>query len=522
MFPLLFLGAAGMAVYVLLGRLVRSQRAEIGVLLALGLSRRRVINHYLGFGIIAALAGAIPGALLGLALGGVVTEVYTGELGIPTRVIGFYPETPLIGIAFAFVVGVVAALVPAYRASRVTPAEAMRGTSESVGSTSLIERLIPPLGRLPGRWKLVIRGIGRSRARSIATVVGIVLAVTLVLTSWGLLDTVQVLVDRQYGQIERQSFEALTLQPVDQSQISAVAAIDGVVAAEPAAQLQVGLSTAVDSYGTTLVAFQPDTSMHTFLAPDGSAQSLPADGLLVGDALRSKLHVAPGDTLTLTSADGATVQASVTGFVHEPLGTYAYASLDYVRSLLGTDATDAQVRSILVRTSDGADPASVRSALKGVPGVATVVDSQAIKSLLDQFMGLFYAFVGVMFVLGSLLAFALIYATISANVSERSVELANLRASGMSAAEIGRLITAENLLLTAIGVVPGLIVGYLGAAEFMAAFSSDLFAFDLQVRPLSFIAAALAAFAAVALSLVPALRAVRSVDLGRVVRERAT
>ena len=522
MFPVLFLGAAGMAVYVLLGRLVRSQRAEIGVLLALGLSRRRVIGHYLTFGVIAALGGALPGALLGVALGGLVTEIYTGALGIPTRVINFYPETPLIGLAFAIVVGLLAALAPALRASRVTPAEAMRGTTASIGSESLFERLIPPLRRLPGRWKLVVRGIGRSRARSVATVVGIVLSVTLVLTSWGMLDTVRILVDRQFGQIERQALEVVTLDPVTSTQLGAAAAIAGVEAVEPVARVPAGLSTAAGSYGTTVVAFQADTQMHTFLAADGSAETLPTDGLLVGDALRGQLDLKTGEPITLTTADGTSMPARVAGFVHEPLGTYAYASLDYLRQGLGSATVDDQVRSMMVRLTNESARSDVTSALSVLPGVATVVDSDSLRSLLDQFMGLFYAFVGIMFVLGALLAFALIYATISANVSERSVELANLRASGMSAGEIGRMITAENLLLTAIGVVPGLIVGYLGAAEFMSAFSSDLFAFDLQVKPISFVMAAAAAFAAVALSLVPALRAVRNVDLGKVVRERAT
>ncbi len=522
MFPLLFLGAAGMAVYVLLSRLVRAQRAEIGTLLALGLSRGQVIRHYLAFGAVAALAGAIPGALLGLALGGIVTGLYTGELGIPTQVIRFYPETPLIGVAFALVVGLVAALVPALRASRMTPAEAMRGTSVATGGQSLAERFIPPLRRLPSRWKLVIRGLGRNRARSIATVVGIILAVTLVLTSWGLLDTVQVLVDRQFGQIERQSLEAATFAPVTQAELDVVAAINGVSAAEPVARIPAGLASGEGNYGTTLVGFEQGTSMHTFLAPDGSSEELPADGLLVGDALRSKLSLTSGETVTLTTEDGGSASVRIAGFVHEPLGTYAYASLDYLRATLGAAAVDAQTLSIFVRVGDAASVNTVRSSLDNVNGVATVISSDAIKQLLDQFMGLFYAFVGVMFVLGALLAFALIYATISANVSERTVELANLRASGMSSGEIGRMITTENLLLTAIGVVPGLIVGYLGAAEFMAAFSSDLFAFDLQVRPLSFVAAALAAFVAVALSLWPALRAVNQVDLGRVVRERAT
>jgi len=521
MFPMLFLGAAGLTVYVLLGRLVRAQRGEIGVLLALGLRRRAIVSHYVSFGLVAALAGAIPGALIGVGLGDLVTTLYTGELGIPTRVVNFYPDTPLIGIGFGLLMGVLAPLAPAVRAARMSPGEAMRATSVSVGEISLAERLVPPLRRLPERWKLIVRGIGRNRLRSGATVLGIVIAITLVLVSWGLLDTTQVLVDQQFVQIERQSIELTTLGPVSNSLLAEVTATPGVTAAEPVARLTVGLSTATGSYGTQLVGFVQDTQMHGFLAPGGAAVQLPASGLLVDDALRSKLGLASGDNVTVTTSDGSKATAVVAGFVHEPLGAYAYGALPYVRQVLGQQSVDSQTRSVMVRT-DGAASQTVRDALSKLPGVVAVVRSDSLKSLLDQFMGLFYVFVGVMFVLGALLAFALIYATISANVAERSVELANLRASGMSAGQIGRMITTENLLLATIGIVPGLIIGYLVSAEFMASFSSDLFAFDLVIRPLSFVAAALAAVLAVGLSLVPTLRAVGRVDLGTVVRERAT
>ena len=522
MFPTLFLGAAGMAVYVLLGRLVRSQHAEIGVLLALGLSRRKVITHYLGFGVVAALMGGVPGALLGAVLGGLITDIYTSVLGIPTRVIVFYPETPVIAIAFAVLVSLLAALVPALRASRLTPADAMRGVAAARGGESVLERLLPPLRRLPGRWNLVVRGLGRSRARSIATVIGIILSVTLVLTSWGLLDTIEVLLDRQFGQIERQSIEAITLAPVREGDVATVQEIGGVAAAEPVVRLPVGISTDRGTYGTSLVGFRTDTTMHSFLAPDGSWRGLPETGLLIGDALRDRLGITGESTVRVTTEGGVSGELEIAGFVHEPLGTFAYASLDYLASTLGADTVSTNPRSIFVRLTDGAARGDVRAALSDLPVVVTTIDSEAIRELLDQFMGLFYAFVGIMFVLGALLAFALIYATISANVSERTVELANLQASGMSVGQIGRLITAENLLLATIGIVPGLVVGYVGAAVFMAAFSSDLFAFDLQVRPLSLLMAAAAAMAAVALSLVPTLRAVASVDLGKVVRERAT
>jgi putative ABC transport system permease protein len=522
MFPVLFLGAAGLAVYILLGRLVRSQRAEIGVLLALGLSRRRVINHYLSFGLLATSIGALLGAVLGVLLGGLVTELYTSELGIPARVINVYPETPLIGVLVGLLAGLLGALVPALRAARVTPAEAMRGASTGIGHASLLERVLPPLRRLPSRWKLVIRGIGRSRARSLATIVGIILSVTLVLTSWGLLDTVQVLVERQFGQIERQSLDAATLAPVDAQQLAAARALNGVAAAEAVARVPVALSTATGSYGTVLVGFQADTQMHDFLAADGSSQPLPANGLLLGAALQSRLGVDVGDAVSLSVSGASPVTATVAGFVHEPLGTYAYGSLDYLSAELGTTTVTDATRSIMVSLTSDAAKTSVEQALGSLPGVISVTNSDSLRELLNQYMGLFYVFVGAMFALGALLAFALIYATISANVSERTVELTNLRAAGMTIGEVGRTITAENLLLTALGVVPGLVVGYVSAAVFMAAFSSDLFAFDLQVRPLSFVAAALAVFVAVGLSLLPALRAVSRVDLGVVVRERAT
>jgi len=137
-------------------------------------------------------------------------------------------------------------------------------------------------------------------------------------------------------------------------------------------------------------------------------------------------------------------------------------------------------------------------------------------------MGLFYAFIGVMLVLGGLMAFALIFNCLSANVLERSVELTALRALGMSAATVGRLVTAENLLLTVVALVPGLIVAYAMAAVFMASFSSDLFQFNLEVRPTTFIGTAIGIIAVAFLSQWPALRAIRRIELTKAVRERAT
>jgi putative ABC transport system permease protein len=526
MFPLLFLGAAGLTTYVLLSRLVMQQRAQIGLLVASGYRRRAILRHLLGFGLVTGAAGGIPGAIAGVALGGVVTDLYTGIMGLPdvVRIVELRPLTVLLGILFALGAGALSALAPALRASRISPAEAMRGSVPlGAGGASLVERLIPPLRGLPARWKMVLRGIGRNRVRSLSTMLGVALAAILVLVSWGMIDTMGVIVDRQFHQIDRQDAEIVLAAPATDSTLAAVAGVDGVAAAEPVAHLPVLVATADHSYVTTLDGFQPNTTMHGFLASGGGTEPLPDDGLLIGSALKDQLKVNVGDTVTVTlTSTGASMTDRVAGFVNEPLGTLAYASLPHLEALFGADAVAGATRFIQARYDAGAASDAVTKRLESVSGVLAVSDSQAIAKIFNALMGLFYAFVGVMLAFGAVMAFAILFVTIGSNVAERGTELATMRAMGMPIGVLGRVVSGENLLLTLAGIVPGLVLGYVAAAGFMASFNSDLFTFDLSVRPLTFVGTALGILVAAALSQWPALRAVRRLDLARVVRERAS
>jgi putative ABC transport system permease protein len=164
----------------------------------------------------------------------------------------------------------------------------------------------------------------------------------------------------------------------------------------------------------------------------------------------------------------------------------------------------------------------VRARVAALSQVGAVVDSRALYTAAQSFMGLFYAFVGLMVVLGGVMALALIYTTMSANISERLTEVAALRAAGMGRRQLTLLISSENLLLTAIGIVPGLVAGYYAARAFMASFSSDLFSFDLALRPATLAYVAVTLLAAALLSQWPVLRAVDRIDVAVVVRERST
>lgn len=534
-FPTLFLGAAGVAIYVVLTRRVTRDRAIIGMLRANGFRRRAILGHYLSTGLLTGLIGAVPGVLAGVALAGAVTRLYTRAIGIPDTIVSIRAATAIGGVAFGLAAGGLAALAPAVAAARVPPAEAMRGVTPGTGSgrvlrrrlgrlgrlASGLERISSVIGRLPAWAWLVLRGPTRQLRRTLYTEAGIVLALVLILVSWGMLDTSKATVARQFDEVRRQDAELTLARPTDAAALTDLAHQPGVQAVEPAAQLPITLTAGTRSYTTALIALPQRTTMHGFLVPGGGTRTLPGDGVLLGAPMRDRLHIVEGDRVTLRLPGGtsqATVQTTVAGFVTEPLGTFAYTSLDRLHSIVPA----ARPTIALIRFAPGADRDALRRNLSVRPGVLAYTDTEAMHRAANSYMNLFYVFVAIMLIFGGLLAFTVLFATMSVNLAERDVEVATLRASGVGRRLVSRLVTAENLLVIAAGLLPGLVLGRLAAGVFLGAFNSDLLTFHTDIRPTTYLWSAAAITGVALLAQLPGLRALARLDLARVVRERAT
>ena len=516
LFPVLFLVAAAMAAFVTINRMVYAQRPEIGVLLANGVPRRSVTTHVLGYGLVPGIVGAIPGVIAGALLARLITGVYTGLLSVPVRLIRFYPSTLVAGLLLGVVATLLAAAGPARSAARIQPVEAMRELSPAGrGRPSILERLVPPLRRLPVRWRMVLRGIGRNRRRTAYTIIGVVLSLTLVLVSWGMLNTVDHLLDRQFLEIQREDATVLFVEPVSFDDAAEVADLPGIAAAEPALlDLPVAIVGGGERYPTTLSAFVPETSMHGFPQPE-----LLEDGLVLGAALRDLLDVDVGDRVAVVPlAGGEPFSGPVAGFVSEPLGSAAYTSLPWLVEASGMRETAV---GALLRYEPEVDRAAVRAAVSADPRVAAFSDSLALYDTVQRYMSLFYGFVGVMLVFGAAMAFALIFNAMSVNIAERSREVATMLAVGTDRRTISRLITAENILVAAAGIPLGLVLGRFVSAQAMASFESDLFQFDMYMRATTLAGAAVAVMVVGLLSLWPGLRAVRRMDVARIVKQRS-
>jgi putative ABC transport system permease protein len=179
------------------------------------------------------------------------------------------------------------------------------------------------------------------------------------------------------------------------------------------------------------------------------------------------------------------------------------------------------IHSAALRFDDGVVADRVTDRLTERTEVLAVTRTGALQDTVEQFLGLFYAFVGAMLVCGGLLAFGILFTTMSVNLAERSVEVAMLRASGVGQRRLARLITTENVLVTLVALVPGLLLGWLAAAEAMAAYNSDMFRLELSMSSLTFALAAAGMLVAALASQVPGLRALRRLQIAQIVRERA-
>jgi len=524
MFPILFLGAAAFTAFVIISRLVHSQRSLIGSLRANGVRRRAILLHHLALGLVPAAVGGLLGALAGEGLAIVISRLYTGALAIPITVIHPHPLVAAAGLAMALVTVALAALAPALDAARVAPAEAMRGLQPPRGGrASALERLLPVFERLPASAKLILRSAVRSPGRSVTTMAGVVLALVLVMVSLGMLDTTKLLLEQQFGRVQREDAQVYLSGDANAELERRVGAVDGIAAVESALQTKAVVRAGGGSYATALTAFHPDTTMHGFLDAHGKARSLPDHGVLVGLALEHKLGLTVGDPVEIDlPALHRTLDTTVAGFVDEPLGTFIYAALPLALGSqgAGSAATAPAPNMLFVRYAPGVDRSALRRRLEGVTGVVAVIDARSLKVAADRLMGLFYVFVGAMLVFGAALAFALIFSTMTVTISERTAELASLRAAGVRQAQIARIVSGENLVLVLLGLVPGLVIAYLTAAAFMGSFSNDMFRFDLHVQPLTWGVAVLAVVIAALASQLPALRNVARMDLAAAVRER--
>lgn len=511
MFPLLLLGAAGMATAVLLGRLVVQQKSEIGVLRANGFSKGAIQRHFGGYGIVVALVGAVPAIPFGVLSAWLITGIYTRFVGLPTPSSRLYPITWGIGLVFAAVVGGLSGAVSARAASRVDPATAMRpGGGAVAGKHSALERVLP--ARSPSWLLMAVRNLRRRRGRAVATGFGVVLALVVTMTALVVNDTNNDMFRTQFTREDQRGLVVTFDGPVDDAATNRVAAVDGVSAVERHLEIGASLVARANNVTEKLQVFAAGTALHNFDMVGG----LPRRGMVLSRGAADDLGVGPGDTVEVRALDGTTGVVEVVSVIVEPYAGSSYLSVQSWKALGGPAP-----RTLAIGLERREDHRLVRDAVARLDGVEQLSDQVAMAGELEGMLSANRAFVGILLVLAVAMAVALVYNALSAAVGERETEVATLQANGVGRAWIRRTITAENLVTVGLALGPGLILGRLVGQAFYGRLSTDEIVFDPILQPRSWLIAAGLVVICAVLAQLPGLRRLDRLDLSTKVRERA-
>jgi putative ABC transport system permease protein len=410
--------------------------------------------------------------------------------------------------------GVIGAAAPAIGAARAAPAQSMRGENVCAASAGPLTRLSARWTRMPVVLRMALRSLTRSRRRTIATMIGCVLALTLILAAAGQLTTVRAMLDIEFNSVQRQD-ATVWVTPGLNGVGAELKSIPGVADVEPATLARVTVSANGRIYATSLTGLEPATEMHGLRGTDGAARTLPHDGVLAGAGLAQQLGLRVGDEMTVIPAAGAVHQVRLAGLLDEPLGTAVYATNTVAQSI-----TNLTPNGYLLRFDAAANRDRVRAVATGVTGVLAYTDTGAVERQIDSYLVIFWVFAGAMLGLGGLLAFTVIYVTMTVNVVERTGELATLRAAGAPIRRLTAALALENLTATALAVPIGLGIGVGIAWCFLRTFNNDMFHLHLSIGPAALTLAVVAVMAGAALSQLPAARLIKRIDLAKVVRER--
>jgi putative ABC transport system permease protein len=500
--PAIFLGVAAFLLNVVLSRLVAMQREQIAVLKAFGYRDRTIALHYLGFAAAAVALGAAAGVLAGLWLGARIHELYVTFYRFP--VLRFSPGPTVIGAAVGVsaLAAVAGALVAVRRVLALAPAEAMRPEPPARFAAGWLER--SRLGaRLPAAVRMIWRNLARHPVRAGLSVLGTAFAVAILLVGRFFVDAVQTMNDLQFRLVQREDLTVSFHEPLRSDARHALAALPGVLAAEPVRVAPVRLRFEHVERRVPLFGLVPGHELRRVIGADGEPHRLAPGGVILTQKLGEILGVAEGDRVRVEVLEGerAMRELRVAGLVDELLGLNAYLEAGTLHRLLREQSTWS---GAFLRVDERRLP-ELNALLKRMPAVAGATSRTAmLRSFEETLARSFAIFTTVLIGFASVIACAVVYNAARIALSERGRELASLRVLGFTRGEVALLLFGEQAILTVLALPLGFAIGRGFCALLSAAYQWELFRIPLVLtgRSHAFALAVVLAAAAASMAIV--------------------
>lgn len=487
-FPVFFLLVAALVCITTMTRMVDEERTQIGTLKALGYSNGAIISKYL----IYAGSSAIVGCGLGVLLGSVVFptilwEVYKIMLYItPGVVLTFDWKLCLAVVAAYSAVMLLVTWYCCYRTLEEVPAELIRPKAPAAGKQMMFEKM-PFWHRISFLNKVTIRNIFRYRQRLMMMLLGIGGCTALLLTGFGLRDSIVNIVNFQFEEITTYDMEVYFSEGQSDDSVADFRAEIEDCAEDVMFYHQTSVEIDFDNQVSEIymiAAGEDITRFIDFHSGDVALELPGQDEILLSVGVAEILGIKVGDQVMLRDSDMNRMVVNVSGIYDNHVYNYAIVSPKTIEMQWGESP---EFQMALVKVLDGKDPHKVSAQISSMENVMNVSVSADLAGMVSNMMEALNLVVVVVVVCAGLLAAIVLYNLTNININERIREIATIKVLGFNAKETAMYIFKENLTLSVFGTFLGLFLGKLLLAFVMSEIKINMVWFMARALPMSYV-----------------------------------
>lgn len=487
--PPLFLAVAAFLLYIVIGRMVQSEREEIGLMKAFGYSNIEVGAHYLKLVLVIAVGGAILGSLFGIVAGRALIGVYLIYFKFPFLVFQLDPASFVIGFAVSVLAASAGGALVLRQVFALTPAAAMRPPAPA--DYSRTGRIGVAFNRyLDQPSRMVLRRLTRQPGRMLGAVTGLACGMGLSVAMISIFASFESTVELTFSVVDRSDVTVSFTHAVSDKTVFELARMDGVLSVEPTRSVPAILRNGRLSHRGALTGMADAPRLYRALDANQGAIALRPEGIVLSSALADKLDLRPGQMLSVEVRTGAqpVLNLPVVQIADTLLGAPAYLPLDALNRVLGEPG---RVSGAFL-SIDSAKADAIYARLKDMPTVAGVsLKAQA----QDAFQRMMNEGAGatryVMAALAFIITFGIVYNSARIAQAERARDLASLRVIGFTKGEAAFVLLGELAVVTLAALPLGGALGYGVSILIAEAYSTEIYQIPALFDPPSYGAAVL-------------------------------
>lgn len=495
-FPLFFIIVAGLVCLTTMTRMVEEERGLIGTYKALGYGKATIALKYVIYAFLASLTGAVIGCAAGLRLFPyIIYESWNIIYQMPAIKYASHTILSVVAVASLILVTLIATLYSCYNELSEVPSALMRPKALKNGKKILLEHTFI-WKHLSFTKKVTMRNIFLYKKRFFMTVIGIAGCGALITAGFGIKDSVQSIIDNQYGQIIHYDNILVFNKNADsdaRNNLSDKISSDEYYKSslmDYAYTAEVKIPGSKDDYSTEITVVN-DTSAYMDYVTFRTRRSkktieLDDSGVIISEKLAKDLNVKEGDNVLIHDEDNKQATVKVSGVMEMYINNYIFMTSEYYSQVFGYTPDNNRILGIL--TSDGDD-------IQSVIGDRYLTDNNVksltfVKANITRFENMIQSLDLVTWVLiisAGMLAFVVLYNLTNVNISERIREIATIKVLGFYDREVGEYVYRENIILTLIGGVFGLLLGMALHAYIMTTIELDGVMFGTKINISSFL-----------------------------------